>query len=145
MTPFMNLPRASAIKRDCFRCMMTVFLYSFFFSQIQLSDHRCRPSYKSVNCRECLKKSNGPPTSKFVWFLSKHQTTKPLEKAESNLNNDIPTVCQTVTYFTFKQHSSKDAMLFEHPVVNWSREEMNLKQIAKFFKMLKRENIYPRP
>ena len=36
-------------------------------------------------------------------------------------------------------------MLFEQPVVNWSREEMNLKQIAKFFKMLKRENIYPRP
>ena len=66
-------------------------------------------------------------------------------KDESNLNNDTPTVCQNVTDFTFKMHSSKDAMLFEHLVVNWSREGMELKQIAKFFKMLKRENIYPRP
>ena len=66
-------------------------------------------------------------------------------KDESNLNNDTPTVCQNVTYFAFKQHSSKDTMLFDHVVVNWSREGMELKQIAKIFKMLKRENIYPRP
>ena len=31
-------------------------------------------------------------------------------KDESNLNNDTPTMCQNVTFFTFKQRSSKDAI-----------------------------------